>query len=747
MAFAAAIVLALPASAAATFTPLGTWSTTFTSPDAIAIVPTATGAAQDVWITEDTGDTPGEDAEELTPTGTLVRAIAPTFVCQGTNETFDFPNGIAVDPVTGDVFVDDSGDDRIIEFNSSGTFIAQIGGGEVSTTCGTPASPDTAGSGPGSFDSPTGLSVGGGQLFVASPGPDCGSSGNEFVDELPVPLSESHLRTGEFGTDGAYGQALYDPATTDVYAADSAPNSIDVYNSSGTYLTTWPSVFNGGNFAACSPQWIAIDPAAGVLYAVDTGNDAVDSFNLTTGAYLQTLSGLTGPQGIAIDPVNHVLYIVEDGSADTVARYSYTPAPTCKQSSSVASTSTSITPALSCTDEAGAPVSYALASNPAHGTLNALNPATGAVTYTPNAGYNGPDSFSYTGSSVNGTSQPSTVSIDVSAPPACAEETLSTSAASPLGVTLACSGSASAAAASYRILSGPGHGSLSTPTSDGALTYSPLAGFSGSDSFTYEGVSPDGVASAPQTVTIYVGEGLPPPVEGDSANVVHSSGSVFITLPGQTQPIPLVAGMQVPLGSVIDTTDGRVEVFVTNQLGEQHAVFYSGQFELTQSASSHSRRLTATGANRLLNLLGPGIPEAAEASAPTVYAVLDLVGPAIPKARCTSYTHSVTGRFSLRLPVSGRRALRADIAKAFHDKGKPVRQLWGNGHGDFTTVGNGSSSSVRGTKWAIFDYPDGTLTRVYSDSVSVYDFHTHRSVTVVAGHYYFAALGNLKRCS
>jgi hypothetical protein len=31
-------------------------------------------------------------------------------------------------------------------------------------------------------------------------------------------------------------------------------------------------------------------------------------------------------------------------------------------------------------------------------------------------------------------------------------------------------------------------------------------------------------------------------------------------------------------------------------------------------------------------------------------------------------------------------------------------------------------------------------------SVSVYDFHLHRSVTVSAGHSYFAALGNLRAC-
>jgi hypothetical protein len=102
----------------------------------------------------------------------------------------------------------------------------------------------------------------------------------------------------------------------------------------------------------------------------------------------------------------------------------------------------------------------------------------------------------------------------------------------------------------------------------------------------------------------------------------------------------------------------------------------------------------------------------------------------------------MVGRFSLR--ATRRRPL-GELA-AVHEKHKPVRQLWGSGHGDFTLVGNGSASSVRGTRWAIFDYPDGTLTRVYTDSVSVDDFAKHKTVVVRAGHYYFAALANLKPC-
>jgi DNA-binding beta-propeller fold protein YncE len=722
-------LLLLPASASATFTSLGSFSGTFHSPGAIAIVPSSSGAAQDVYVAEDTTASPGDDVLEFTPAGTLVGSIASTFTCQESTETFDGPAGVAVDPATGDLFVADNGDNRVLAFNSSRQFIGQIGGGELSLSCGVPTSPDATNTTPGSFSNLHGLSVGDGRLFVAQPGPDNGSGGNPYVDEVPLPLNAGDLRTAELGPAGAFGQAVYDPDNGNVYAADSAPNNIDVYTPGGTLITTWGMFDGGTEFGVLNPQWIAIDPLTDVLYVSDLGSGSsstistVYTFDVATGAYLQTLTlpDSSDPVGIAVDPINHVLYVALSGD-NSVERFSYTPAPTCAPRTAGVSPGTSMPLALSCADQALAPTTYAVATAPTHGTLSGLNSSTGAVTYTPNPGYSGPDSFTYTGMSVNGTSQPASVTLDVGPPPTCAPETVSTSAASPLAVTLACSGSAATPAAGYQIVSGPSHGTLSPPSSTGVVTYTPSVGFSGSDSFTYEGLSAGGTAGSPETVTIYVATALPAPVQLQSANVVYASGSVTILLPGQQTPIPLVAGMQVPLGSVVDATDGRVEIYVANQDGVQHADFYSGKFSLEQSVISRIR----SGA----------------AKATPLFAVLDLLGSTIPVAKCTGNAHSVSGRFSLR---AGQRDPIVGLASV-HEAHKPVRQLWGSGHGNFTLVGNGSSSSVRGTTWAIFDYPDGTLTRVYTDSVSVEDFATRKSVVVRAGHFYFSALAKLKPC-
>jgi len=58
----------------------------------------------------------------------------------------------------------------------------------------------------------------------------------------------------------------------------------------------------------------------------------------------------------------------------------------------------------------GAATALVVASHPAHGTVRVQGLA---LTYTPTAGYVGPDSFTYTASNANGTSAPATVSITV----------------------------------------------------------------------------------------------------------------------------------------------------------------------------------------------------------------------------------------------------------------------------------------------------------------------------------------------
>lgn len=64
-------------------------------------------------------------------------------------------------------------------------------------------------------------------------------------------------------------------------------------------------------------------------------------------------------------------------------------------------------------DADSTPLTYATTSSPSHGALSNLNTSTGAVVYTPTAGYTGSDSFTYTVTSDGDTSSAGTVTITV----------------------------------------------------------------------------------------------------------------------------------------------------------------------------------------------------------------------------------------------------------------------------------------------------------------------------------------------
>jgi DNA-binding beta-propeller fold protein YncE len=705
--------LALPASASATFTEITPFSGTFGCPGQLAFDAGGGGREAAVYVEDNCAPSSPALSAYTADGSTLVSTFnggepLQYFSYGGTTECFDSLAGAAVDPATGDVYVADEGANSLFDFNDAGTDQAQVTSGPCTVSAGPLSGPLVVAGleGPplsgSSFTTPQGLSVYDGNLYVA---------GDDLVQYTALGLAGADVEAFSHVTnDPDPVDVAIDPNTGATFVADDEDDLVDQYDAAGNFVRLFATGFGGGAFR--DPAAVAVDPVAHVVYVADGG--VVDTFNESTGASLLQVPARTGEttSGIALDTTNHVLYVSYSGSTNYVDQFSYTPAPSCNTESGATKGGVATSIALSCADRSAAAVTYAVASAPAHGTISALNPSTGALTYTPDPGFAGTDTFTYTGSSVDGTSNPTTVSVTVTGP-TCSPETLTTAYQAAVQVTLACSDSASPVS-SYEVVGAPTHGSLSAPSADGLLTYTPDGIFEGTDSFVYEGVSANGQTSAPETVTIYVGEPLPPPVEGQTANVYFASGTVTILLPGQTTPIPLLAGFQAPLGSTIQTTNGEAGVFVAIDGVIQGANFFNGKFTLTQSPDPHT--------------------------------ILTLLGRKIPKVRCAIHPRSFTGAFNVAFAHAVREAPTATLAKKHHKFAKPTRQLWGSGHGDFTTVGNGSSASVRGTQWAVFDYPDGTLTFDFTDSVSVFNFHLHKTVVITAGHYYFAALGNLPPC-
>lgn len=152
-------------------------------------------------------------------------------------------------------------------------------------------------------------------------------------------------------------------------------------------------------------------------------------------------------------------------------------------------------------------LSFEIASGPSHGSLSGAPPS---VTYTPDAGFSGADSFTFTASDGKDSSPAATVNITVKAadvppvntPPVADPQTVNTTSATSIPITLTGS-DADGDALSFAITAQPSHGSLSGTAPE--IIYTPEVGFSGADSFSFT-VSDGEATSAPALVTISVTE-------------------------------------------------------------------------------------------------------------------------------------------------------------------------------------------------------------------------------------------------
>jgi hypothetical protein len=152
-------------------------------------------------------------------------------------------------------------------------------------------------------------------------------------------------------------------------------------------------------------------------------------------------------------------------------------------------------------------LTYAIVTSPAHGTLGTLNTATGAVTYTPTANFQGTDSFTFTVSNGTITSAAATVSLKVApGTPTANPQTVAVKLNTFFTITLTGTDpDVPALKLSFAIATKPAHGILgSLNTSTGVLVYTPATNYKGADSFTFT-VSNGTNKSAAAKVTLNVG--------------------------------------------------------------------------------------------------------------------------------------------------------------------------------------------------------------------------------------------------
>ena len=227
-------------------------------------------------------------------------------------------------------------------------------------------------------------------------------------------------------------------------------------------------------------------------------------------------------------------FVANDGhsnSAPATISITVTPvndAPVANAQSVTTQQDTQVAITLTGSDVDGDGLTYTVVTQPANGTLNGTAPN---LTYTPGKGYIGPDSFDFTVYDGSATSDPATVSINVTPvnhPPVADPQSVTTNEDTAVAITLTGSDSDSDPLA-FAVAGPPSHGTLSGTAPN--LTYTPVANYNGPDSFTF--VVNDGkVNSDPATVSITVNAVNDAPVANAQSVTTQQDTAKAITLTG-----------------------------------------------------------------------------------------------------------------------------------------------------------------------------------------------------------------------
>ncbi len=187
------------------------------------------------------------------------------------------------------------------------------------------------------------------------------------------------------------------------------------------------------------------------------------------------------------------------------------------------------------TDADGNTLTATLNAGPSHGTLS-LN-VNGSFIYTPSANFYGSDSFTYRANDGAANSNVATVIITITSvndPPAAANDTYSTNQNTLISISapgvLANDRDPDGDTLTAVLSTGPTHGTLAL-SANGGFTYTPSAGFSGTDSFTYlasDGAASSNVATAIITITAVNS----PPVAANDAYSTNEDAGLTVSAPG-----------------------------------------------------------------------------------------------------------------------------------------------------------------------------------------------------------------------
>lgn len=226
------------------------------------------------------------------------------------NGGFNDPFDVAVDS-GGNIWVADHSNHRVEKFNSAGSYLSQLGC--ASGTC-------TAGSASGQFNGPLGITIdGSNDVWVADENnyrvQEFNSSGS-YLLQLGT-TGSSACSANHF----KFPQYLHVDSNGNIDVNDNTCGQIEQFNSSGSYIQTFgPTVpgYSKGTYSEGDMDDFAFDSCRN-MWIQDEGNNYLVETDYA-GNFLQQISNSIGMESIAIDGAGGILSLSEN-SADDITVY------------------------------------------------------------------------------------------------------------------------------------------------------------------------------------------------------------------------------------------------------------------------------------------------------------------------------------------------------------------------------------------------------------------------------------------
>jgi hypothetical protein len=231
------------------------------------------------------------------------------------------------------------------------------------------------------------------------------------------------------------------------------------------------------------------------------------------------------------------------------------------------------------------PTSIAITQAPANGSFTLPGPFPGYVTYTPNQGFTGTDTFKYTVKDQGGlTSNEATVTVTVrpDLPPVAVDDTAIAFTNAPVTIHVLANDTEADDGidpTSVQIVGNPANGTASLELDNmghltGNVVYKSNPGFEGADTFQYNVKDiVGGLLSNTATVSVTVRANLPPVAVDDSASAFSGAPATIHVLANDTEPDDGINPASVVIvsngsnGSATPDPSGNGNVIYTSNAG------------------------------------------------------------------------------------------------------------------------------------------------------------------------------------